>query len=223
MRYCQDTEAFVISIMPINVAIVEDTDQIREGLRVLVGGSPGFLCTGAWRTAEEALRALPGSGTDVVLMDIQLPGQSGIECTRQLRQLLPSAQVVMLSIFDDDEKIYNSLVSGATGYILKNTPPAELLEAIRTVHGGGSPMSDRIARRVVEAFRTMGAAPSDTENLSEREMEILSLIAKGYRDKEIADKVFLSPDTVRTHVRNIYRKLHVRSRTQATLRFLGRS
>jgi DNA-binding NarL/FixJ family response regulator len=209
--------------MAITVAIVEDGDAVREGLRLLIGGSTGFACVGAWRSAEEALHALPSATPDVVLMDIQLPGQNGIECTRRIKQMLPASQVVILSVFDDDEKIFNSLVAGATGYILKQTPPAELLEAIRAVQSGGSPMSDRIARRVVEAFRTMGKAPSDTENLSDSEMEILSLLAKGYRDKEIAGKLFLSPDTVRTHVRNIYRKLHVRSRTEAALRFLGHS
>jgi DNA-binding NarL/FixJ family response regulator len=209
--------------MSIKVAIVEDADAVREGLRRLIGGSPGFSCIGAWRTAEEALRSLPAAMPDVVLMDIQLPGQSGIECTRMVRQMLPASQVIILTVFDDDEKIFNSLVAGATGYLLKQTPPAEILEAITSVQSGGSPMSDRIARRVVEAFRTMGRAPSETEDLSDRETEILSFVAKGYRDKEIAEKIFLSPDTVRTHVRNIYRKLHVRSRTEATLRFLGRS
>jgi len=209
--------------MTISVAIVEDREEIRESLRVLIGGSPGFSCVGAWRTAEDALQAIPGLAPDVVLMDIQLPGQNGIDCTHRVKQLLPACQVVILSVFDDDEKIFKSLVAGATGYILKHTAPAELLDAIRTVHAGGSPMSDRIARRVVEAFRPTGNSSSDTENLSERETEILTFLARGYRDKEIAEKLFLSPETVRTHVRNIYRKLHVRSRTQAALRFLGRA
>jgi DNA-binding NarL/FixJ family response regulator len=209
--------------MTIRVAIVEDGDEIREGLRVLIGASAGFSCVGAWRTAEEALRAIPGLTPDVVLMDIQLPGENGIECTRRVKQLLPACQVIILSVFDDDEKIFKSLVAGATGYILKHTAPSELLDAIMTVHAGGSPMSDRIARRVVEAFRTMETTGPGTENLSERETEILSFVAKGYRDKEIAEKLFLSTDTVRTHVRNIYRKLHVRSRTEAALRFLGRA
>ena len=206
--------------MPIKVAIVEDNEKIRDGLSVLIDGSDGFTCCGTFETAEQALRSLLALSPDVVLMDVQLPRMSGIECTEKLKALNSTMQVMMLTVVEDDEKIYKSLVAGATGYILKRTPPAQLLQAIREVHEGGSPMSDRIARRVVQAFREMGKSSKEVENLSERELEILSLVAKGYHDKEIADHFFLSIKTVRTHLRNIYQKLHVRSRTEAALKYL---
>ncbi len=206
--------------MDIKVAIVEDNEKIREGLAALIDGSEGFGCTETFETAEEALRRLPAYLPDVVLMDIQLPKMSGIECLEKLKQLLPDVQVMMLTVYEDDEKIFKSIVAGATGYILKRTPPAQLLEAIRELHEGGSPMSDQIARKVVQAFREMGKSSKETENLSDREIEILSFLAKGFHDKEIADKFFLSVKTVRTHLRNIYKKLHVRSRTEAVLKYL---
>jgi DNA-binding NarL/FixJ family response regulator len=153
-------------------------------------------------------------------MDIQLPRMSGIECVERLKQQIPEVQFMMLTVYEDDEKVFKSILAGATGYILKRTPPAELLEAIRDLHEGGSPMSDQIARKVVQAFREMGKSSKETENLSDREMEILSYLAKGYHDKEIADKFSLSVKTVRTHLRNIYKKLHVRCRTEAVLKYL---
>jgi DNA-binding NarL/FixJ family response regulator len=206
--------------MDIKVAIVEDNEKIREGLAMLIDGSAGFHCSETYETAEEALRRLPKYHPDVVLMDIQLPRMSGIECVARLKEEQPDIQFMMLTAYDDDEKVFKSILAGATGYILKRTPPAELLEAIREVHEGGSPMSDQIARKVVQAFREMGKSSKETENLSDREMEILSYLAKGYHDKEIADKFFLSVKTVRTHLRNIYKKLHVRSRTEAVLKYL---
>ena len=206
--------------MSIKVAIVEDNQKIREGLVVLIDGSEGFQCRAAYESAEEALRHLPPYKPDVVLMDIQLPKMSGIECVAKLKERCPGTQVMMLTVYEDDEKVFQSLAAGATGYILKRTPPAELMEAIREIHEGGSPMSDQIARKVVEAFGQMGKSAKETENLSEREMEILSYLAKGYHDQEIADKLFLSVKTVRTHLRNIYQKLHVRSRTEAVLKYL---
>jgi DNA-binding NarL/FixJ family response regulator len=153
-------------------------------------------------------------------MDIQLPRMSGIECVEKLKVQNPDIQVMMLTVYEDDEKVFKSILAGASGYILKRTPPAELLEAIRELHEGGSPMSDQIARKVVQAFQQMGKSSKETENLSSREMEILSYLARGYNDKEIADKLFLSIKTVRTHLRNIYKKLHVRSRTEAVLKYL---
>ena len=206
--------------MRIKVAIVEDNKQIREGLAALIGGSEGFECIATYESAEEALKGLPSCDPDVVLMDIQLPKMSGIECVRNLKEHDPDLQIMMLTVFDDDEKVFESLVAGATGYILKRTPPAQLLEAIRELHEGGSPMSDQIARKVVQAFQQMGTSSKETETLSEREAEILSILAKGYHDKEIADRFFLSIKTVRTHLRNIYRKLHVRSRTEAVVKYL---
>jgi len=206
--------------MPIKVAIVEDNEKIRDGLAALINGSEGFQCTAAYETAEEALRRLPAYNPDVVLMDIQLPKMSGIECVARLKDHDATMQMMMLTVYEDDEKVFKSILAGATGYILKRTPPAELLEAIRDLHEGGSPMSDQIARKVVKAFQEMGKSSKETENLSERELDILSYLAKGYHDKEIADHFFLSIKTVRTHLRNIYQKLHVRSRTEAVLMYL---
>jgi DNA-binding NarL/FixJ family response regulator len=206
--------------MSIKVAIVEDNEKIREGLAALIDGSEGFQCSAAYETAEEALRHLPAYHPDVVLMDIQLPKMSGIECVARLKDQNSDTQFMMLTVYEDDEKVFKSILAGATGYILKRTPPAELLEAIRNLHEGGSPMSDQIARKVVKAFQEMGKSSKETENLSERELEILSFLAKGYHDKEIADHFFLSVKTVRTHLRNIYQKLHVRSRTEAVLMYL---
>jgi DNA-binding NarL/FixJ family response regulator len=204
----------------INVAIVEDNNKIREGLAALIDGSEGFRCKAKFETAEEALRKFSAENPDVVLMDINLPGMSGIECLVRLKEILPNVQVMMLTVYEDDDVIFKSLVAGATGYILKRTPPAELLEAIKEIYSGGSPMSDQIARKVVQAFQEMGKSSKETENISERENEILSYLSKGYHDKEIADKLFLSVKTVRTHLRNIYKKLHVRSRTEAVLKYL---
>lgn len=206
--------------MPINVAIVEDSEKIREGLSVLIDGSAGFRCAAKYSSAEDALKYLPGKKPDVVLMDIHLPKMSGIDCVELLKEKSPEIQVIMLTVYEDYEQVFKSIVAGATGYMLKRTPPTELLEAIREVHEGGSPMSDQIARKVVEAFQQMGKSSTETENLSDREMEILSYLAKGYHDKEIADHFFLSIKTVRSHLRNIYQKLHVRSRTEAVLKYL---
>jgi DNA-binding NarL/FixJ family response regulator len=137
-----------------------------------------------------------------------------------LKKLLPDLQIMMLTVYEDDDNVFKSILAGASGYVLKKTPPSELLEAISDLHNGGSPMSDRIARKVVQAFQQMGKSSRETENLTQRESEILSYVAKGFQDKEIAEKFFLSSETVRTHLRNIYKKLHVRSRTEATLKYL---
>lgn len=206
--------------MNIKVAIVEDDEEVREGLSILINGSPGFQCVAAYPDAELAAKFLHAQEPDVVLMDIQLPGMSGIECIQKLREKRPELQIMVLTVYEDDDRIFKSLVAGASGYILKKTPPAELLEAIRDLHNGGSPMSDGIARRVVQAFQQMGVSSREMENLTGREMEVLSYVAQGYPDKEIAEKLFLSNETVRTHLRNTYRKLHVRSRTEAMVKYL---
>ena len=206
--------------MIINVAIVEDNDKIRDGLSLLIDGSEGFHCVATYSNAEDALKYLPGQKPDVVLMDIHLPKMSGIECVENLIEKSPDLQIMMLTVYEDNEQVFKSLAAGATGYILKRTPPAELLEAIRELHEGGSPMSDQIARKVVQTFQQIGKSSKETENLSERETEILSYLAKGYQDKEIAEKFFLSVKTIRTHLRNIYKKLHVHSRTEAVLKYL---
>jgi DNA-binding NarL/FixJ family response regulator len=202
----------------IRVAIIEDTDEIREGLGVLINGSEGFRCIASYATAEAALRDLPRQNPDVVLMDINLPGMSGIECTRAMKARCPTVPVMMLTIYENDDQIFESLKAGASGYILKKTPPAKLLESIQELHSGGSPMSSQIARKVVSAFQLMAPSSRETENLSKREQEILSYLARGYRYKEIADALFISVETVRTHLRNIYEKLHVRSRAEAVLK-----
>lgn len=202
----------------IRVAIVEDTNEIREGLSVLINGSDGFRCIASYATAEAALHDLTRQNPDVVLMDINLPGMSGIECTREIKTRQPTLPIMMLTVYEDDDQIFESLKSGASGYILKKTPPAKLLESILDLHTGGSPMSSQIARKVVGAFQQMRLSAKETENLSKREQEILSYLAKGYRYKEIADALFISIETVRTHLRNIYEKLHVRSRSEAVLK-----
>jgi DNA-binding NarL/FixJ family response regulator len=203
----------------INVAIVEDEDEVREGLAVLINGSEGFRCIQTYSSAESALPEILKNKPDVVLMDINLPGMSGIECISKLKASRPGLPIMVLTVYDDDEKIFESLRAGASGYLLKKTPPAKLLGAILELHDGGSPMSGSIARKVVEAFQTMGPSSEQAQNLSKREQEILSLLAKGYRYREIADRLFISIETVRTHLRNIYEKLHVRSRSEAVLKF----
>ena len=206
--------------MAITVAIVEDNEKIRDGLEMLINGCPEFSCVATYETAEEALKYLPGKKPNVVLMDIGLPGMSGIECVAELKKKIPETQVMMLTVYEDHDRVFKSLAAGATAYVLKNTMPAQLFEAIRDLHDGGSPMSNAIARKVVQAFQQMGTSSKELENLSERESEILSCVAKGYRDKEVAEKFYLSSETVRKHLRNIYQKLHVRSRTEAALKYL---
>lgn len=208
--------------MSIRVAIVEDKDEIREGLAALIDGSPGYRCIATYPNAERALAQIPQLQPDVVLMDIQLPKMSGIECVVKLKEQHPDLQIMMLTVYEDDDNVFKSIVAGASGYVLKKTPPSELLDAISDLHNGGSPMSDRIARKVVQAFQQMGKSSKEVENLTQRESEILSYVAKGYQDKEIAEKFFRSPETVRTHLRNIYKKLHVRSRTEAAMKYIHR-
>jgi DNA-binding NarL/FixJ family response regulator len=195
----------------ITVALVEDTTAIRQGLEILISGSPGYVCLGAFESAEEAVLRIPELQPDVVLMDIHLPGKNGVECIRQLKPLCPKTLFMMCTIYDEDELIFQSLQAGASGYILKKTPPAKLLEAISELHQGGSPMTGSIARKVIASF-----SPSQAHSeLSDREMEILNALGQGLRYKEIAENLFISIDTVRTHIRNIYEKLQVHSRTQA--------
>lgn len=206
----------------ISVAIVEDLTDIRVGLGALIGGSPGFSCNGMYADGEEAVDRIPYAPPDVVLMDIDMPKMNGIECIRKLKTVMPSLQIMMLTVFEDDEKIFQSLKAGASGYLLKKTPPVKLLEAIEEVYSGGSPMSGQIARKVIQVFHSTQESSPHTESLSQREHEILSYLAKGHRYKEIADELFISIETVRTHIRNIYEKLHVRSRTEAVLKYLNR-
>lgn len=208
--------------MALTVAIVEDIDEIRDGLASVINSAEGFECSATYTSAEDALMLLPEVGPDVVLMDINLPGKSGIECVKELKDVLPRTQVIMLTVYEDHDKIYESIVAGATGYLIKNTEPQKILEAIKDVHAGGSPMSSQIARKVVGAFRKMEHSPIPADNLSKREEEILTYLSKGYRNKEIAERLFISSETVRNHLRGIYEKLQVRTRTEAVLKYFGR-
>jgi DNA-binding NarL/FixJ family response regulator len=202
----------------INVAIVEDEDNVRKGLAALINGSEGFRCVLTYSSAEKALPELLKNSPNVVLMDLNLPGMSGIECIRRLKARQPALPIMVLTVYEDDDKIFESLRAGASGYLLKKTPPAKLLEAILDLQNGGSPMSSSIARKVVQTLQAMGPSSKEAENLSKREHEILAYLAKGYRYKEIADALFISIETVRTHLHNIYEKLHVRSRSEAVLK-----
>lgn len=199
----------------INVSIVEDTDDIRNALRVLINGSKGFECIHVFADAEEALKNMSSKEIDVVLMDINLPGMDGIECMKTLKPEMPNAQFMMCTVYDDDDHIFKALRSGASGYILKRTSPAQILEAIRDLHEGGSPMSSEIARRVVDSMQKSKKRSEATEMLTARENEILDFLAKGYLYKEIAAELFISKETVKKHIHNIYDKLHVQTRTEA--------
>jgi DNA-binding NarL/FixJ family response regulator len=189
----------------------------------LIERTPGFRCLSEHPTAESALRELPKLFPEVVLMDINLPGINGVECVRRLKVVLPDTQIVMLTVYNKIENIFEALTAGATGYLLKHTPPDELLEAIRDVHGGGSPMNSSIARKIVQTFQKSAHSRNETAVLSPRESEVLALLAKGYLYKEISDRIGISFATVRTHVRHIYEKLHVRSRTEAVAKHLGQA
>jgi DNA-binding NarL/FixJ family response regulator len=203
--------------MTIKVAIVEDDAGVRQGLARVLGRAQDFRCVGAFSDAEAALQQLPDIKPEVVLMDINLPGMSGVECARKLKTLLPATQIMMVTVYEDPERIFEALAAGATGYLLKKTPPAQLLNAIRDVRSGGAPMSSQIARKVVSCFQT--APSSDSEQLSPREQEILKALAQGFLIKEIADQLSIGFDTVRTHIRRIYDKLHVHSRAQAVAKY----
>lgn len=205
----------------IKVSIVEDDARFRESLAIVINGADGFSCVSSFPNAEAAIKQLPYNWPDIVLMDINLPEMSGIDCAAKLKALRPTLQIIMITVYMENEKIFKSLVAGASGYLLKKTPPAEILEAIHDVHQGGSPMSSHIARKVVQYVQQMGAASSQTAELSPREREILELLAEGCQYKEIAEKLSLSVMTVRNHLHRIYEKLHVRSRTEAVVKFLG--
>lgn len=201
------------------IAIVEDNPTIRESLAEFAESDPENRCAFACATAEEALKSLPRHNPDIVLMDIQLPNMSGIECCGRLKDLLPSAQIIMVTVYEDTERIFKALRAGACGYLLKRCSPEELTAAIREVQQGGAPMSREIARKVIASFREPLTAVKEVEDLSPREREILELLAGGLPNKEIADRVGVTDGTVRWHLRHIYHKLHVRSRTEAALKF----
>jgi DNA-binding NarL/FixJ family response regulator len=205
------------------VAIVEDNAVMRKSFREWIDASPDFRCVFACATAEEALVEIPRLKPDVVLMDVHLPGQSGIACTARLKEELPAVQVISLTVYRNQELIFQALQAGALGYLLKRSSPAELLKAIAEVRSGGAPMTSEIARMVVEAFQKKPASAASGDSLTHRESEILALLSEGLRNKEIADRVNISYDTVRAHLRNVYEKLHVRGRTEAVRMYLKSS
>jgi DNA-binding NarL/FixJ family response regulator len=207
--------------MAIKVSIIEDDDWIRENLAGRIRQTDGFACAGSYRTGEEAVANIPAQAPDVILMDINLPKMNGIECVRQLKGLVPSAQILMLTVYEDSDRIFNSLLAGASGYLLKRTPQAEILEAIAEVHRGNSPMTGHIARKVVQYFNQRGGFGTDVEKLSKREREVLEHLARGVPYKEIAAVLAVSIDTVRVHIKGIYGKLHVHSRGEAVAKYLG--
>jgi len=205
--------------MDITVSIVDDDAPARGILTEWVRGAVGFKCVGVHENGEVALAALPLEKPSVVLMDINMPGMSGIECVRRLKPQMLATQFMMLTVYEDPDHIFKALSSGASGYLLKRTPRAELLAALKDVYAGGSPMSSNIARKIVQSFQRFNASPAEPDNLSPREREVLELLARGYLYKEIAEALHISVPTVNTHIRRIYEKLHVRSRSQAIARF----
>ena len=210
----------IISVENIHVAVVEDNSEIRQGVSFIINSTEGFSCI-AFGNAEEALEKIPNKLPEVVLMDINLPGINGIECTRKLKEKYPELQIMICSVYDDDDNVFNALEAGANGYIVKSAAGEKLLLSIRELHNGGSPMSSSIARKVVARFQRLNSGkalqsePKEDYSLTTRENEILDLLAQGYRNKELAEKLFVSVNTIRTHVYNVYEKLHVNSRIEA--------
>ena len=201
---------------------MEDNRGTRKGLIALLSRSPRLSCLSSYVTGEEALRGIPVEKPNVALVDINLPGMSGIECVAKLKALVPDLQVLMLTMYEEQDLIFDSLRVGASGYLLKKVQTEELVQAIEQVHAGGAPMSMQVARKVVDHFRRIQKPSSDVEKLTPREKEILTLLAKGCFYKEIGQKLGVSTSTVATHLRRIYEKLHVQSRTEATVKFFGR-
>ncbi|HWX20444.1 MAG TPA: response regulator transcription factor [Candidatus Binatia bacterium] len=203
-----------------SIAIVEDNADFRASLARYLNEAPGHRCVCTCSTSEEALQKIPRLVPDVVLMDIHLPNMSGVDCTRHLKELCPSLQILILTVYEDNERVFGALKAGASGYLLKRSDPADILHAIQEVKQGGAPMSSQIARRVVQSFRESPIGAVKDQKLSQREEEILQHLSKGYSTKEIADRLSVSVNTVRTHLQHIYEKLHVRSRTEAVVKFL---
>ena len=206
--------------MAIKVAIVEDDEGIRSSLGALIRRAPALRLAGDYPDAESAIREIPRRPPDVVLMDINLPGMNGVECVRQLKSTLPTVQFLMLTVYEDSDSLFNSLKAGASGYLLKRTASARLLEAIRDVHSGGSPVTPQLARRLVQYFSRLGDGDPSLSNLTPGERDFLDQLANGYAYKEIADRMNISIDTVRSYVRTVYEKLHVHSRTEAVVKYL---
>jgi DNA-binding NarL/FixJ family response regulator len=197
------------------VAVVEDDARLRRQLLQILENIPDLHCVGAFTSGEEALQKIPAANPDVVLMDIQLPRMSGIQCVTELKRNAPQMQFIMVTVYEDSERIFKALKAGASGYLVKSAPPEQLIEAIRDVFAGGSPMSSHIARKVVQHFHLLGPAPEEANNLSPREQQVLTLLASGYLYKEIGSQLNIGVETVRTYVKSICLKMHVRSRIEA--------
>jgi DNA-binding NarL/FixJ family response regulator len=207
--------------MSISIAIVEDLDEVRDGLEQFISLNNEFKVLDTFKTAEEAIYDLPALKPDVVIMDINLPGINGIDCIREIKGKLPKTQFMMFTVYENDEKVFEALKAGASGYLLKNTGLVQLIEAIKELHNGGSPMSANIARKLVNIFQAQEKDKPAVETLSQRENEVLQWLAKGLLYKEIADKLSISTATVRQHIHKIYEKLHVQNRTEALNRYFG--
>jgi DNA-binding NarL/FixJ family response regulator len=213
-------KATVTRKMPITICIVEDDAGLRESIAGFITDSEGFTCLGTFASGEEALKTIPGLQPAVVLMDINLPGISGIQCVKRLKEKVPGLQAMMLTVYENSDRIFEALAAGACGYMLKNTPPEKLLEAIEDMRSGGSPMSSHIARKVVQAFQPTTRTTPLIEHLAPREQEVLNLLSKGCAYKQIAAEMNLSMGTIRTYIRRIYEKLHVNCRTDAVVKYL---
>jgi DNA-binding NarL/FixJ family response regulator len=205
----------------IAVAIVEDDEEIRANLGYRIRENPQLRLIASYRDAESACQELPGAKPGVVLMDINLPGMDGVECVRQLKGQMRDTQFIMLTVYEDNNRLFKSLMAGASGYLLKRTTPTKLFAAIREARDGGSPMTPQIARKVVQHFQRTPESASELEQLTAREVEVLEQLAKGFRYKEIVDNLTISEGTLHTHIRNIYEKLHVHSRTEAVVKYLN--
>ncbi len=207
--------------MDTTVCIVEDSFELSDSVVKYIDGTPGFRCLGAYGSAEQALSEIPRQRPQIVLMDINLPRMSGIECVERLKEVVPHIQIVMLTVYEDSDQVFQALAAGACGYLIKSTPPAKLMEALEEVIRGGSPMSSHIARKVVQSFKVPSRLVLPGETLSQREQEVLEYLSKGWPYKQIATSMSISMDTVRTYIRRIYEKLHVNSRTEAVVKYLG--
>jgi DNA-binding NarL/FixJ family response regulator len=204
----------------ISVSIVDDEKKLCKSIATFLNSSPGFRCVSIYGSANAALQHLPADRPDVVLMDINMAGMDGIECVRHLKTLAPQLQILMLTVYEDTEKIFKALAAGATGYLLKRLDPGELLQAIRDVSAGGSPMSNSIARKVVASFQEANRAGEKENLLTSREQMVLDCLAQGLAYKQIGDQLDISINTIRAHLRHIYEKLHVQSRTEAVAKYL---
>ncbi len=208
--------------MPINICIVEDNADMREGVAQVLNQAHGLRCINTYASAEAAVHDLPRQKPDVALVDINLPGMNGIECVAKLKAQLPQLQILMLTRYEQSDMIFDSIRAGASGYLLKRTPAADLIQAVEQVHAGGAPMTMQIARKVITYFQHIQKSTAEVDKLTAREKEVLALLAKGRAYKQIAADLGISVNTLRVHLRAIYDKLHVHSRTEATVKYLGR-